>query len=690
MKYIKILLILMFPAMLFGQGDTTQKDSLTNEYLDLNYQSPKKYVIGGIGIYGVKFLDERILAALTGLYEGKRITIPGDEITKAIDNLWKQKFFVNVQVRLKKIEEDKVFIDFYLEERPRLDEIQIRKLKKRHAKNLREELSLQTGQIVTENVVQRTRNEVLKHFREKGYFNAKVEITEVPSDKRRNFVNLQIAVTRGQRVKINDVIFVGNNNVSSAKLRRLMSDTKRKAWWRLFKRSKFIEDVYDEEKRTIIGFYNTLGYRDAIMVSDTFYRHDDKSVNVQITINEGSKYYFRHITWAGNTKFTSDTLGKLLDIKRGDVYNVAALESKLYMNPAGYDISALYMDDGYLFFQVIPVEINVENDSIDLEIRIQEGPQATISSVTVTGNSKTSDHVILRELRTRPGQKFSRTAIQRSIRELVALGYFDPEKMDVQPKPNPASGTVDIEYKVEERSSDQIELSGGFGQGFLVGTLGLSLSNFATRKMFKKGGWDPYPSGDGQRLSIRAQSNGRYFQSYNFSFTEPWFGGRRPNSLSFSAYHSIQNYGTNDNPSKLKITGVSLGLGKRLRWPDDWFSVNYSLNYQYYDLKNFNSGIFEFTNGWANNVNFRALFSRNSTDDFIFPQSGSQFNFSAQLTPPISAFTGIDYKNATQQEKFKWIEYHKWKFDAFHYTKLAKNLVLASMIRTGFMGFYNR
>ncbi len=686
MRYLRIVLLILLPALLRAQGDTSQ----TEEYYTMDYQRPQKVVVGGIGIIGVQFLDERILSVLTGLYEGQTISLPGDELTKAIENLWKQKFFVNIQVRLKKMEGNKVFIDFYLEERPRLSEIKIRRLKKRHAKNLREDLSIQSGQIVTENVIQRTRSEVLKHFREKGYFNARVEITEVPSPIRKNFVDLQLTVYRGDRIKINDIVFVGNKNVSSAKLRRLFSDTKRKAWWRVFKKSKFIEDTYNEEKLGIVSYYNTLGYRDAVLLSDTIYQHNDKTINIQLTLSEGRKYYFRNISWSGNTKFTSDTLGKMLDIKRGDVYDQSALESKLFMNPRGYDISALYMDDGYLFFSVVPVEVKVENDSIDLEIRIQEGPQATISSVTVTGNSKTSDHVILREIRTRPGQKFSRTDIQRSIRELVALGYFDPEKMDVQPKPNLAAGTVDIEYKVEEKSSDQIELSGGFGQGFVVGTLGLTLSNFATKKMFKKGGWDPYPSGDGQRLSIRAQSNGTFFQSYNFSFTEPWFGGKRPNSLSFSAYHSIQQFNSSGTPSKLRISGLSLGLGKRLRWPDDWFTINYSINYQHYNLSNYTTGIFEFDDGRSNNVNFRLLLSRNSTDDFIFPQAGSQFNFSTQLTPPISSFSGIDYKTATTQQKFKWIEYHKWKFDAMHYTKLAKNLVLATMVRTGFMGFYNR
>lgn len=685
MKKILVIVGLILPMFISAQVDTL----LTDKYMDLNYQRPQKYIVGGIGIKGVKFLDERLLAVITGLYEGQQISLPGEEINKAILRLWEQKFFVNVEVRVNRIEDGKIYIDFYLEERPRLDKFSIKKLKKRHAKNLREELTLQSGQIVTENVLQRTRNEVLNYYHEKGYYNARADISEKVSLRGKNFIDLEISVTKGHRFKINDIVFVGNQHVSTGTLRSVFKDTKRKAWWRLFKRSKFIEDTYNEEKASILGIYNTRGYRDATIVADTFYQHDDKTIDIQITINEGNKYYFRDIKWTGNTKYTSDTLSKLLSINKGDIYDISALETKLYMNPRGYDISALYMDDGYLFFQVNPIEVKVENDSIDLEIRLSEGPQATIADVTVSGNTKTSDHVIYRELRTRPGQKFSRTDIQRSIRELVALGYFDPEKMDVQPKPNPAAGTVDIEYKVEERSSDQIELSGGFGQGFVVGTLGLTISNFATSKMFKKGGWDPYPSGDGQRLSIRAQSNGSFFQSYNFSFTEPWFGGKRPNSLSFSVFHSIQKYNSTGPTSSLKITGASIGLGKRLRWPDDFFTLNYSINYQHYRLRNFNSGIFEFIDGYSNNINARIVLSRNSTDDFIFPQSGSTFNFSIQATPPVSSFTGVNYKNASLQEKYKWIEYHKWKFDALHYTKIAKNLVLATMIRTGFMGFYN-
>lgn len=686
MKYIKILLFILCPILVQAQGTDTAET-----YLEVDYQRPKKYTIGGISIKGVKYLDEKILAYLTGLTVGQKITIPGDELTNAIEKLWKQKFFVNIQVRAQKIEGENVFLEFYLEERPRLSDFYFKNLSsKRKAKNLREDLTLQSGQIVTENVIQRTKNEVLKHYRDKGYYNTEVRITEEPDPNKKNMVRLQIYVNKGPRVKINNIIFAGNENVPSAKLRRLFKDTKRKAWWRVFKRSKFIEDTYNEEKLSIVGYYNTLGYRDATLVADTFYQNDSKTINIQLTLNEGRKYYFRNITWAGNTKYSTDTLTKILDIKKGDVYDQSALETKLFMNPRGYDISALYMDEGYLFFQVVPVEVLVENDSIDLEIRMTEGPQATINKVTITGNTKTSDHVILREIRTKPGQKFSRSDIQRSIRELVALGYFDPEKMDVQPKPNPAAGTVDIEYIVEERSTDQVELSGGFGQGFIVGTLGLTLSNFSTAKMFKKGGWSPYPSGDGQRLSLRAQSNGTYYQSYNMSFTEPWLGGKRPNALSFSVYHSIQNFGTSSSSSSLKITGASLGLGQRWRWPDDYFTGNYSINYQHYNLQNYQSGIFEFADGRSNNINLRLLVSRNSTNDFIFPETGSTFNFSVAATPPISLFTGKDYRNAPPEVKFKWIEYHKWKFDAMHYTKLAKNLVVATMVRTGFMGYYNK
>ncbi len=671
-----------------AQLDTAKKE--TYPYLPLNFQSPKKYEIGGIQVDGVNYLDPNIVKLFTGLYTGQQITIPGDELTSSIQKLWDQKLFTDVQLILDEIKENKVYLRFRVTENPRLYEFEIRGLRKSKAKNLREELSLQGGDMVTENLLQKTGNEVKAYYIDKGYLNVKVDLSTVDAPDRKNMVVLIIQVDPGRRTKIEEIEFIGNEGLSDRQLKRAMSETKEKFIFR-FKRSKFVEEAYREDKKGLIAYYNTKGYRDAKILKDSVYSTAENRVGISIWVEEGTKYYFRDISWQGNTKYRSGFLDTLLGIKKGDVYDIARLESRLFMSPTSSDISSIYMDDGYLFFNIVPVEVRVENDSIDIQIRITEGPQAIVNKVTVSGNTKTSDYVILREIRIRPGQKFSRSDIQRSVRELAALGYFDPEKIEVNPKPNYAAGTVDIEFTVEERPSDQIELSGGFGAGFVVGTLGLNLTNFSTKKMFKPGEWTPIPAGDGQRLSIRAQSNGTFFQSYNASFTEPWFGGKRPQSFSVSVFRSIQTNGVRkgeDNRQSITITGVTLGLGRLLKWPDDYFSISYGLTYQRYVLNNFNS-VFSFATGTSDNVNLRIALSRNSVDQPIYPRSGSSFLLSLQVTPPFSLFSGKDYSNASEQEKYRWIEYHKWKFEAAWYTTLVDKLVLATQAKFGFLGHFN-
>ncbi|MCX6276257.1 MAG: outer membrane protein assembly factor BamA, partial [Bacteroidetes bacterium] len=455
---------------------------------------------------------------------------------------------------------------------------------------------------------------------------------------------------------------------------------------------KFQESTFEEDKTKLLAKYLDKGYRDAKITESKVTRLNEKRLNIDLTIDEGNRYFFRNISWIGNTKHTSQELSSILAIKKGDVYDQSVLEERLFMSQNSRDVSSLYMDDGYLFFQVSPVEVKVENDSIDLEMRIYEGKQARINKVTVTGNTKTNDRVIIREIRTRPGQLFSRELIIRTQRELAQLGYFDQEKLGVNPKPNPADGTVDIEYVVEEKPSDQFELQGGYGANQLVGSLGVSFNNFSARNIFKKGGWRPIPSGDGQRLSLRFQTNGKYYQSYNASFTEPWLGGKKPNSLSVSAYQTIQSNGRSKSDvfrSQITISGGSIGLGKRLKWPDDYFSLYHELDYQYYALDNYSSG-FLFTNGYANNLYFQHTFSRNSIDQPIYPRSGSQTSLTLQWTPPYSLFNGLDYASASDQEKYKFIEYHKWKFSSSWFTKIAGNLVLNVKAQYGFLGMYNR
>ncbi len=688
--------------------NTLTAQTYINENINnIDYNSPKEYVIGGITFSGAQFLDNNILIMLTGLNVGDTISVPGDKISKAIQNLWKQGLFGNISVSAAKIHENTIFLDFKVEEKPRLSKFSFTGIKKSEADNLREKINLTKGDVVSDNMIIKTKTIIKNHFIDKGFLFTEVDIIQKKDTMSANSVILTINIDKKSKVKINAINFTGNtpykSNIikrmrgkeeylSEATLRRTMKDTKQKNFFRIFKSSKFVESNFEKDKERIIQKFNELGFRDALIVKDSVYKFDNKSINIDIVLSEGHKYYFRNIKWVGNTKYSDAYLSNVLGIKAGDVYNQKALESKLYMSQDGLDISSLYLDDGYLFFSVTPVEINVEKDSIDLEIRIYEGKQARIKRVTIKGNTKTHDHVIMREIRTKPGQLFNRSDILRSQRELVQLGYFNQEKLGVNPKPDPTDGTVDIEYTVEETSSDQVELSGGWGAGRVVGTLGVSFNNFSFKNFFKKGAWSPVPSGDGQKLSLRAQSYGVGFQSYNLSFTEPWFGGRKPNALSVSLYHSIQSNGLskgNDKREAISINGVSVGLGKRLTWPDDYFTIYHTIGLQNYQVDNYYSS-FSFSDGYSNNLNYSIIFGRNSIDAPIYPRSGSENVLSLELTPPFSFFSNKDYSTLTDQEKFKWIEYHKWKFNSSWYTKLAGNLVLNMRSKFGFLGLYNR
>lgn len=680
------------------EADTIELMPGNIDSLPMDYANPKKYVIGGIEVDGVQYLDRKLLILLGGIYEGQTISIPGEELSRVIENLWKQNFFSSVKIYLTKIQGNKVWLLYQLEEKPRLARFSITGLSKGKSKKLREELSIQANQILTDNLIQKTRTQIEKYYVEKGYINTSSEFESKDLPDKPNFVELRIKVDPGVKVKVDPIIINGNNAFDDKKIQGLMRNTKRKVAMRLWKRSKFKQEEFQEDLERIVTHYNSNGYRDMVILGDSSYQSGPSTVGIVINIDEGPKYYFRNISWVGNSKFTSEQLSKVLKIERGQIYNYSLLEKNLRGNPQGMDVSALYMDDGYLFFQVDPVEVAVEHDSIDLEIRIMEGPQATINKVTVSGNTKTSDYVVLRELRTRPGMKFSRSDIQRSVRDLAQLGYFDPEKLDVQPVPNPANGTVDIEYKVEERSNDQIELSGGFGQGFLVGTLGLSLNNFSTRRFFDKNAWTPIPSGDGQRLTLRLQSSGFNFRSYNFSFTEPWFGGKKPNAFSISFFHSVQQLINPRNVTpefpqqSLRTSGVTIGLGTRLKWPDDYFILNRSITFQRYDLNNFQRG-FQFNSGQSNTINLKIVLSRNSTDVplFLFPTSGSSLTLSLAATPPFSRISGRDYSEITDPaERFKWVEYYKGKAEFLWFTKLVGKFVVSTQVRFGYMGFYNR
>jgi outer membrane protein insertion porin family len=659
---------------------------------------------------------------LSGLEAGSEISIPGDQITDAVKKLWKQNLFEDVQVLLEKVIGGDAFLIIRVVERPKLSKFKFGpEVRKSDADDIRARIRLLKERVVTDYMIGTIKNTVHDHYLDKGYYYNKVEIIQTKDTSAKTpHILITIDVKKGKKVRIQDVNIKGNKVFKSWQLRRKLEDSKAFRWYNPFNSGKYLEENLSKDLPAIAEKYNSKGYRDARVVKDTVYFVTPDRVAIDITVDEGHKYFFGKFNWFGNSKYSSGYLDTILNIHPGDVYDQSKLEQKLFMNPNGYDVSSLYMDQGYLFFQVNPQESNVHNDTIDFDIIMYEGKQATINKITIKGNDKTNDHVIYREIFTKPGQLFRRSDIIRTQRQLAQLGYFNQEKLDVKPTPNPADGTVDIEYIVEEKPSDQIELSGGWGgrnqvtntSGGLgiIGTLGVTFNNFSTKNFFKRSAWRPLPSGDGQRLSIRAQTNGIYYQSYNFSFTEPWLGGKKPNSLTVSAFHSLFSNGVSkyvkDNGEKIynparqsmSIIGGSLGFGKRLAWPDNYFNLYSNLSYNYYDLHKYSA--FIFNTGFANDLNLGINISRNSVDQPIYPKQGSNFVFHGQFTPPYSLVNGKDYSTLTAEQRFKFIEYQKYKFTAEWFTQLtnkkaaegkdARNLVLRTKVGYGFLARYNK
>jgi outer membrane protein insertion porin family len=678
-------ILVLLPGFAFSQ--------VTLNGFEVDYKNPKEFTIGGIRVEGTQFLDKDVLIMLSGLRVGDKVVVPSEKFSKAVQNLWKQGLFGDVSIDVERVESNTIFLLYTLEERPRLSRFAFSKnLKKGQVDDLSDKLKPYKGKIVTENL-KVTATAIIKDFyAEKGFWDASIEMAEQADSNMLNGVVMRVTIKPGKKVKVGQINFEGNQALSDRKLKKQMKGTKEYQAWNVFRGAKFQEEKYEEDKEKILSKYLAEGYRDARIVRDTLFRNQQNRFVIQMKIVEGNRYYFRDINFVGNTLYPDSTLSKILGIERGDIYNRETLNTRLQIDPNGRDISSLYMDNGYLFFNIQPVEVKVEGDSIDLEIRIYEGSQAIINKVSVIGNDKTSDHVIIRELRTRPGQKFSRSDIMRTTRELAQLGYFDPEQLGVTPTPNPANGTVDIEYKVVERSNDQVELSGGWGAGQVVGSLGLVLNNFSARKFFDKEAWKPVPSGDGQRASIRIQSNGRFFQSYNMSFTEPWLGGKKPNALTVSAYTSIQSNGlprTDARRQSTTINGVSVSLGKRLTVPDDFFTLVHSVNYQQFVLNNSIATAY-LQNGVSNSFFFRETLSRNSIDQPIYPRSGSSVTLTLQFTPPYSLLGRQSFNDLPADQRYRWIEYHKWRFDSQYYLKLVGDLVLLTRVQYGFLGNYDR
>lgn len=694
--------------------------------INIDYAHPVEYEIGGITSSGTAPLDQRILF----FHVGDRIEIPGDEISRSVKNLWKTGLYDDVEITITRINGDLAFLDVRLEDRSRLLSFGFRGTTKTEENDLREKLNISQGNIINDNMKTTCANIIRNYFIDKGFYSCTVNVQEIPDEKIKNAKSILFDITKSKRVKIAKIEIEGNKGVSNATLLRSMKETKEKLLFmpfykmdtaiaycmkhpgyyeskdiknhldeyfadrvklRIFKKSKFIKESYEDDKVKLIDKYNELGYRDAVILEDTFYL-DGNDMMIKMKVNEGPKYYFRNITFVGNTVYPTSLLSRLLGIKKGDVYNQTLLNKNLTMKEDGEDLASLYMNNGYLFFNANPVEMAIENDSIDIEIRIREGKQARYNKITITGNTKTNDNVIMREISTIPGQLFNRADIIRTQQMLMSLGYFNQEKMDVQPKPNEADGTVDINYVVEETSSDQLSLSAGYGATKFVITAGIAFNNFSTYKLFKKDAWTPVPGGDGQRLAFNVSTNGTWYQYYNLSFTEPWLGGKKPNALTAGVYYQKQTNGhvkSDEAYSAYSISGVSVSLVNKLKWPDDYFQMSHTISYEYYNVSNW-SGYYVFKNGHANSLSYIFTLSRNSVNAPIYPREGSSLTFSCQLTPPFSSISGKDYTNATDQEKYKWLEFHKWKFNASWFTRIVDNLVLNVRLKMGFMGCYNQ
>ena len=698
-KFLLFLIILLNGLFLFSQ--------------ETNYQKGELYTIDEIKVTGLKSFNEQTVIAYTGLSKGKELRIPGEEISRVINKLWKLELFSDINFYLTKIQDKKASIEISIKELPSLSEFSIIGLKKSKEETIIDEIEIKKGQKITENFIETTKNYIVNKYKKNGFLNTKVSINTRPDSVGINNEKMLINIDLGDRVKINSINFEGNKIVKSSNLKKQMKKTKTKLPGRFWKKSKFIEEDYKNDLSAIVDYYKEKGYRDARILADSVLV-DKNTIDLNIEINEGNKYYFGNINFLGNSIYSDELLSRALGLYKGDVYNGVLLKKRIAddSKPDGEDITNLYQNNGYLFSTINAVEIAAENDTINFEIRINEGKPAFFDKITVIGNDRTNDNVIYRELRTKPGELYSKDKIVRTVRELGQLGFFDPEQISPDFKNvDPNAGTVDIEYGLVEKSASQVELQGGYGGGGFIGTLGLSFNNFSLKNLKNKSAWKPVPMGDGQALSLRLQAN-RFYRVYSFSLSDPWFGGEQPVQFSTSFSHTKQyryNFFTGrvDKSQSFEITGASIGLAKRLRVPDDYFLLSQTLSYQYYNLNNYYTGLFTFGEGKSNNVSYTVALSRNNTyTNPIFPLGGSEFMLSARFSLPYSLWNGVDYANLgnldeyqdndgnpdqakIDQERFKWLEFYKIKFKGTWYTRLVDKLVLRTHTEFGFLGAYN-
>ncbi|MBU2950574.1 BamA/TamA family outer membrane protein [Tamlana agarivorans] len=698
--------------------------------LNIEAQNPNtKYILGEITVSGNTTFNEQTIITYSGLSKGKEIFVPGEQISNAIKKLWNSKLFNDIEVYVTNIEGNVVSLEIRLSDLPQLNDLKINGVKKGKKEDIIKENNLNKGVKVTENLVTTTKNFLTKKYKKEGFYNTKIHVNtiEVKDSMPTSRVNMVLNIDKGEKVKIKDITFNGNDVLEDKKLRASMKSTKKKNFLRVWKRSKFIDSAYQADLGHVINTYKKNGYRDARILSDSLIINNDKTISLQINVTEGEQYKFGEITFIGNSVYSDEYLKRLLRINKGDTYNSILLQERIADNskPDAFDITNQYQNNGYLFSSVNSVEVNVENHVIDTEIRISEGKPAYFNSVTVVGNDKTNDHVIYREIRTRPGELYSKANVVRTVRELGQLGFFDAQELTPNfLNPNPVEGTIDMEYAVKENGSSQIELQGGYGGGGFIGTLGLSFNNFSIKDIFKKDAYKPIPMGDGQKLALRLQAS-QFYQTYSFSFSEPWLGGKKPVQFSASLSHTKQ-FGQNiydytvDKERSFNITGITFGLAKRLSVPDDFFTLSQAISYQRYDLNNYNTGLFEFGDGYSNNLAYTIGITRNNTSvDPIYPTGGSSFSVSAKVTLPYSALNNVDYEalknerdendiirndvnsnpdeivdannriSEIDQERYKWLEFYKVKFKGEWYTQIMKDLVLRPSTEFGFLGAYN-
>ena len=709
-RILTLLALLLVPVLCRAQGTGVEVD----------YTHPRAYYIGGLSVTGNTYFNAQQIISQTGLRVGMAVEVPGEDISGAVRRLWLQRYFEDVEIVLDSLNatRDSAWFSINIKERPRVSRWSFSGVKSNERKDIEERLNLRRGGEFSEYVEKTSADIIKRYFAEKGFLLCDVKAEVQRDTVVKNAIRVNFAIDKGEKIRIKEINFIGNEHVKEYKLARSMKKTKSNKFYNFFHSKKFNEKEYLNDKKLAVSAFNEAGFRDARLVRDSIYYVEPGKLGIDLVFDEGDRYYFRDVTWTGNSVYASDALNSVLGISKGDIYDVVTMEKRLYGGGKQneLDITKLYRDNGYLFFGITPVETNIQNDSVDVELRITEGKQATLNNIIINGNDLTNEKVARRQLFTRPGYLFSQTDFERSVREIASLGQFDPEAIMKEGGysviPNALDNTVDLVFNVTEKPSSQLEVSGGWGGRTFVATVGVSFNNFSTHRMFEKGAWRPVPLGDAQNLAFRFQTNGGYYTALTASFTEPWLFGKKPTSLNLSAYYTRQ---TNSilamnllrNDKQMEVFGFSASLGTRLKWPDNYFVLYNGLNWQSYRLTNWYSGYFIFDDGIAHNINYTINLSRNSTDQQIYPRQGSEFSLSLQLTPPFSLFRkhdldadgnkvpvaswrDINYDNWSGKDRFKWIEYNKWKFSGAVYSKLIGDLVLMTRAQFGYLGYYNR